>query len=1000
MPRHITPDLVRQALSFISPDIGHDDRARVAFAVWDGLGDGGADLWLDWAASRSKPDASEDRDTWRSARRPGKVRVGTLFGMAKDRGFTFPAGDAGVAPSPEVLAQQAALAERRERERKAAEAQYRERSDQAARVARGMWGEAQRDGAPSPYLQRKGVGAHSVRTQPDGTLLVPMRNGEGVLQNVQRVAPVVDVEMGQARLPAWFRLRIPDDAISDVMPQGKTGVFCVSGRPEDGSVVLVRDPHGALHVRQYVRRKAGTWLAVATDERYPTYSSLDDGVFIAAVESPEKRYLPGGRKQGLFHLIGASAGVCTRPDEPLAVLLLAEGYATGASVHEATGRPLAVCFDSGNLKVVAEALREQHPAALLVVCGDDDAGTAARTGENPGRKAAASAVRAVATPDGPARAVFPAGLTEDGTDFNDLHAAAGLDAVRDQVELVIAQALDEVRRLQLPPEAVAGDAPLSDFERDCLAGGDDAAGAPWDADVPLDELVRRADEAGGDDDGDGPSPPGADAAAPTPAGGGGAADPAAQMVQEDDAAAKKKRKLLQQVDALTKRFSLIYSTDTAWDAREEMIVRVPAMRLTFGREAVNLWLARPSRRLVMPRDLVFEPGLKVADHQINMWSGLDLEPTLCTADEVAPMLALLRHLCSETGTSADDVDAVMHWILCWQALPLQRIGTKMQTACIFHGAQGTGKNLYWDIWRDLFGDCGITVGQVEIEDKFNGWISRKLAIIGDEVATRSEMYHNKNRLKLVVTQESKFPIRGMQQETRWESNHANVVFLSNESQPLVLEERDRRYMVVYTPLEADVGVYEAVRDFRKAGGMGQWLHYLQSYDVGEFGAHTKPLMTQAKLDLIELGWRGPERFAYEWVEGFLDLPLRVCSAEQLYRAFRRWCDLTGEKYTAQQAIFTRSLERWVKERVARDPVTQRFEDPRLTYKQIGLKDEMQARKTVRCWVPRGTGPLPGISEGEWAHESCKAFERDLARFVRRSPLDADAGGPDGGGHGA
>ena len=170
------------------------------------------------------------------------------------------------------------------------------------------------------------------------------------------------------------------------------------------------------------------------------------------------------------------------------------------------------------------------------------------------------------------------------------------------------------------------------------------------------------------------------------------------------------------------------------------------------------------------------------------------------------MLALLRHLCSETSASADDVDAVMHWILCWQALPLQKLGTKMQTACVFHGAQGTGKNLYWDVWRDLYGVNGITVGQTELEDKFNGWISRKMAIIADEVVSRQEMYHGKNKIKLIVTQHDKFPIRGMQQETRWESNHANVVFLSNESQPLALEERDRRMTVVYTPLEADLAV--------------------------------------------------------------------------------------------------------------------------------------------------------------------------------------------------
>jgi len=444
------------------------------------------------------------------------------------------------------------------------------------------------------------------------------------------------------------------------------------------------------------------------------------------------------------------------------------------------------------------------------------------------------------------------------------------------------------------------------------------------------------------------------------------------------------------VDGLAGRFFLIENTLTAWDTQDEAVWQIANMRVRFGQAAVKAWLSRVAderAQTVKLVDLVFEPGLEVPDHQINMFSGLTVKPVPCEPSEVEPMLELLRHLCSQTvGGAADEpgtdlAEEVVHWILCWQALPIQRVGTKMQTACVFHGAQGTGKNLYWDIWRDLFGVFGITVGQTEIEDKFNGWISRKLAIIGDEVVSRQEMYHNKNRLKSVVTQEKKFPIRGMQQETRWESNHANVVFLSNEAQPLALEERDRRYLVIYTPLEADPSLYQRVRQFRDNDGLGKWMHYLMTYPLGKFDAHTKPIMTKAKEALIELNWKPPERFIHEWLEGYLDLPLRVCSAEQLYRAFRRWCDRQGERWPPNQAVFTTSIQRFVGERVKR--ITGVYEAPRLAYKQIALKNEITThRKTVRCWVPLGTGAPNGVSEGVWAHDSVVSFENDLAKFCR------------------
>jgi putative DNA primase/helicase len=111
--------------------------------------------------------------------------------------------------------------------------------------------------------------------------------------------------------------------------------------------------------------------------------------------------------------------------------MLAEGYGTGASVFEATARPVAVAFDVGNLRHVAQALRVAFPGARLAVAGDDDRPTVQRTGKNPGREAA----EAVAREHGGA-ALLPTFAAEDpaATDFNDLHEAQGLEAVREQIE--------------------------------------------------------------------------------------------------------------------------------------------------------------------------------------------------------------------------------------------------------------------------------------------------------------------------------------------------------------------------------------------------------------------------------------------------------------------------------------------------------------------------------------------------------------------------------------
>ena len=178
----------------------------------------------------------------------------------------------------------------------------------------------------------------------------------------------------------------------------------------------------------------------------------------------DKLFLKGGRKSGLWHWCGDPG---TDPAGP-AVLLVAEGYATAASVHEATGRPVAVAFDAGNLAHVVKALRKLYPAALIVVCGDDDVQTHARTGNNPGRDKATAAARSVR-----GLAVFPEPLPEGGSDFNDLHQAAGLDAVRACIEAAIEAHQAQRAAAQATQADRAGKGPHG--ARNAQHGGNDEA---------------------------------------------------------------------------------------------------------------------------------------------------------------------------------------------------------------------------------------------------------------------------------------------------------------------------------------------------------------------------------------------------------------------------------------------------------------------------------------------------------------------------------------------
>ena len=200
------------------------------------------------------------------------------------------------------------------------------------------------------------------------------------------------------------------------------------------SVVLpIRDTAGALHSLQFI----------GADGR--------------------KRYLTGGRIRGCYFGI-------SKPD---GVLCIAEGFATGASIHEATGYAVAVAFDAGNLQPAAKALREKFPDLRLILCADDDY----RTGGNPGQTKAKEAAQAVggllAVPDfGPDR-------PEGATDFNDLHQAQGLGAVARCIDAVLngpasaqeaTRGIDTVPAMPSPP-AGKGNNPISGDSVACDYGG-------------------------------------------------------------------------------------------------------------------------------------------------------------------------------------------------------------------------------------------------------------------------------------------------------------------------------------------------------------------------------------------------------------------------------------------------------------------------------------------------------------------------------------------------
>ncbi|WP_051415149.1 DUF5906 domain-containing protein [Marichromatium purpuratum] len=608
---------------------------------------------------------------------------------------------------------------------------------------------------------------------------------------------------------------------------------CEATAPEGGAEYLTRKGIGGHGVRYTQRGSVVIPMHDANGRVYGLQFLLSRTLQSERIQRTgrDKEYWPAGvAKQGHWHQIGAVG----------TLVLVCEGYATGASLHEATQFPVAVAFDAGNLRHVARALRKAYPRTRILICADDDFATQG----NPGTTAASAAAlecsgswvaprfsvddqvraraRIAAEVDwsgcaDDARAVARAIVRDAGrklTDYNDLHAAEGLLTVRSQIEARLTELgwTTEQRSPTTTP------------------GGEGRSVEDWRFDIEI----------------------------------------------------------------LINEYALIYGTDTVFDHRRKLILGLGPLRSAAGKGLVRQWLEHPDRQTVLQEQVGFDPGESDSQIRCNLWAGWPSRPESGSCER---LLELLEYLCSG---ETQDPHGLYQWILKWIAYPIQHPGAKMQTALLVHGPEGTGKNTFFGCVRRIYGRYACQFSQVELESNFNGWASGKLFAIGNEVVSRAELYHIQGRLKAMVT-EPEWIINEKMLPARSEANHCNLVFFSNRIDIAKLDDGDRRYCVVWTPQALPEHFYLEVSEEIANGGTEALHHHLLHLDLGDFSPHTKPPMTHAKRDLVELGMDSTERFYRDWSSGEIDPDLyRPCTSHDLYDLYRLWTRREGIPKAAQK----------------------------------------------------------------------------------------------------
>lgn len=116
----------------------------------------------------------------------------------------------------------------------------------------------------------------------------------------------------------------------------------------------------------------------------PLYSAAGDLTSLQYISADEKRYHPGGSVKGCSWTLGEVTSGET--------VFIAEGYATGATIFEATGQAVVIAYSAGNLPLVAMQIREKFGGQIIIVADNDESGVGKSHADQAAAKAGARVV--------------------------------------------------------------------------------------------------------------------------------------------------------------------------------------------------------------------------------------------------------------------------------------------------------------------------------------------------------------------------------------------------------------------------------------------------------------------------------------------------------------------------------------------------------------------------------------------------------------------------------
>lgn len=374
----------------------------------------------------------------------------------------------------------------------------------------------------------------------------------------------------------------------------------------------------------------------------------------------------------------------------------------------------------------------------------------------------------------------------------------------------------------------------------------------------------------------------------------------------------------------------------------------------------NIWLKAPNRREVseivfIPRPNENESKEILKKGQYNLWQGFRLEPRAGNGLGKDGRLLYWDHV--EEVICAGDNDIYWH-VRRWISTIFQN-PAKLHTVLVIQGSQGSGKDTFVKPLGHLLDKHYYPAGSIEeIEGRFDWHFKDKILISVSEAEFKPKGGGKQStppKYKSRVTA-SYIPYEQKFKDPLMLPNYAHFILLSNSDQPIVIEETDRRHVVLkasdhraeITP--ENTKYFDDIYNELDNGGYAILLYDLLHEPLEGFNPKTIPF-TEAKQELREISGTSADRY---FGEALLEGKWGICSKigsqkmpwetplkAELYQSYKDYCEENNEREVLSPMLFFPTIKNYISQVDLKARVREDGKQKRI----IKMPDLEECRKT-------------------------------------------------------